>query len=153
LHTAKASSSFGPVAQAQLREGIPTTKVCAPYGGTILAGVLLLGAGWVLLSVGARTDAKAEEPAKAAVKWEYCTLWRRSSPRTCTHIAATESFQGDSWYELAKKLKAPVRDKVEDDPTNQIVVFDFLGAQGWEMVSHSTNNGEDTFVFKRQVEK
>ena len=123
----------------------------------LLASVLL--AALLAPSVGtSQTTKKPDEPSgppKSAVKWEYLELVNNDKGH-CSYSTATEAIGADSWQELAKKLQVPLKDG-EKVVNGRLVVFDFLGGQGWELVSHgvmviSGGYGE-TFLFKRRVEK
>ena len=110
-------------------------------------------------SVGmSQTTKKPDEPsgpAKSAVKWEYLELVNNDKGN-CSYSTAKEVIGAESWQELAKKLQVPLKDG--DKVGNaRLVVFDFLGGQGWELVSHGVmviNAGYgETFFFKRRLEK
>jgi hypothetical protein len=102
---------------------------------TLLAVSPTLGA--LLWLAAFHEDARGQEGGKAIARWEYCTLsW---SDQVVVFFTSKQEVRSKSWKDLAKELKAPLqRGWEENDWVSRMAVFDFLGAQGWEVVSYSS---------------
>jgi hypothetical protein len=115
---------------------------------------LLLALGWLAWSPRGKENATAQEAAKPAVKWEYCTL-SNDQTGACGYNDGKDAIGADDWKDLAKKLKVPLKEGEENQHTIRLVVLNFLGAQGWELVSHSgmvmNATYVETFAFKRRA--
>lgn len=118
---------------------------------TLVLSILLCAA--VALQTTTTRPATAQEK-QAPVKWEYGTITipiavRTGTPGGYAWTTGREYVAGDNWKDLAEKLKVELKDK--DAPTAKIrvQVLNHLGAQGWELVSHSETN--PSFTFKRRV--
>jgi hypothetical protein len=124
--------------------------------GGILKACLFLALGWLLLHQNVQEASFGQEPGKAGVKWEYCTLVNDHSGK-CGFNNSKEAIGADNWKDLAKKLKVPLKEGEDNDRTIRMAVFDSLGAQGWELAGQSSIAVNATFVetfsFKRRVEK
>jgi hypothetical protein len=123
-----------------------------------LAAVVVFG--WLM----SRSSA-APAPADKPVRWEYAELHYRgpsfpgpgqpAQPPTIEWITTDEEIGGNSWDDLAAKLKAPAARKEANTMTHKLRVFNQLGADGWELVEHhgawglSSVNGE--WMFKRRA--
>jgi hypothetical protein len=121
--------------------------------------LLVFGAvagGWLLRSAADGHEARAEDAPKPAVKWEYCYL-SNGHKGQCALTTAREVTPAENWTELAKKLKAPLKEGVGDASVSRVAVFDFLGSQGWELVSHTIISMNSAYVeqyaFKRRADK
>ena len=67
-----------------------------------------------------------------------------------------EEIEGKDWSELADKLKAPALKKEGSDMLHKLRVFNQLGLEGWEVVSHAGADGIGTsgtgsWMLKRRV--
>src|SRR5262249_5398843 len=58
----------------------------------------------------------------------------RVIPRMIRWITTEDEVEGNSWDDLAAKLKAPAARKEADKVTHKLRVFNQLGAEGWELV-------------------
>jgi hypothetical protein len=122
--------------------------------GAIWLVVALLAGTSLMLSVPRSQEVQAQEAAKGGVKkWEYLELVNNEKGQ-CSYSTAKEAIGAGSWKEMAEKLRVPLKDG--DKVGNaRLLVFDHLGGQGWELVSHGVmvlNPGYgETFLFKRQV--
>ncbi|MBM4067638.1 MAG: hypothetical protein FJ271_01650 [Planctomycetes bacterium] len=67
---------------------------------------------------------------------------------------ARENTRADSWDDLARKLKVPVKGDNLSKQSVRLAIFDFLGSQGWELATHTTFTMNGAFVsaktFKRR---
>jgi hypothetical protein len=123
------------------------------YSGAIpVVGLLLAGIWFSLLC---DPTARAQNVAKPTAMWEYCELVNNEKGH-CSYSTARENIGAGSWKELADKLRVPQKDG-EKVGNPRLLVFDYLGGQGWELVSHgvmviNASYGE-TFLFKRRIEK
>jgi hypothetical protein len=99
--------------------------------------------------------AAGEEPAKATGKWEYCSIFGDFRGK-CGWSKGDGEIVVDSWKELAQKMDVTVKEKDPSDRSIRLAIFNHLGAQGWELVSHSAMvegvTYAETFTFKRQVQ-
>jgi hypothetical protein len=122
----------------------------------------LTAACYLACSTPTRSLAAPPEGARGAAKWEYCTFNDVSGGQPFKHhcfwTTAEDEVEADSWAAMAKKMKAPVKGEKPSETRCRVAVFDFLGSQGWELVSQSvvaksdngnTIGGLETFVFKR----
>jgi hypothetical protein len=66
-----------------------------------------------------------------------------------------EDVQATSWDDLATKMKIPQATKDAKTPASKMKVINYLGSQGWEMVSHHEpiTSGPTVWTFKRKVAK
>jgi hypothetical protein len=98
--------------------------------------------------------AAGEEPAKVTVKWEYCSVFGDHRGK-CGWSKGDEELFVDSWKALAAKMDVKLKEKDPSDRSIRLAIFNHLGAQGWELVSHSAIVSDatyaETFMFKRQV--
>jgi hypothetical protein len=102
-----------------------------------------------------QSQAAGVEPAKATVKWEYCSVFGDHRGKCGWSKGDAEIFV-DSWKALAQKMDVTLKEKDPSDRSIRLAIFNHLGAQGWELVSHSTMVSDatyaETFMFKRRVE-
>ncbi len=66
-----------------------------------------------------------------------------------------EEVDATSWDDLATKLKILPAKKDAKTPVSKMKVLNYLGSQGWEMVSHHEpiTSGATVWTFKRKVAK
>ncbi len=99
-------------------------------------------------------QALGAEPAKATVQWEYCSVFGDHRGKCGWSKGDGEIFM-DSWKALAQKMDVTLKEKDPRDRSIRLAIFNHLGAQGWELVSHSAMVSDatytETFVFKRPV--
>jgi hypothetical protein len=130
-------------------------KMQTRYGTATLTVLVLLVVAGTLFFTNYRAGAQAQGAARSAVRWEHCELVNNDKGQ-CSYSTAKEAIGAENWKELAEKLHVPQKDG--DKVANpRLLVFDFLGGQGWELATHSVmviNGGYgETFLFKRRVEK
>jgi hypothetical protein len=122
------------------------------------AGLLLASAAILVVcywaAVGHRPPPlSAAEPEKVA-KWEYCSVIGDHKGH-CAWTKSDRKVGAESWQELADKLEVKVKEKEPGPQGVRMAIFDRLGADGWELVSHSAMVMNDTYVetytFKRHV--
>jgi len=111
------------------------------------------------------------EPARKGDRWEYAelhysTLSMRAkgfanpvkgdgpvgpapfkAKSKTTWITGDGETEGDSWEDLAAKLKAPAAAKDARPAAHKVKFLNHLGAQGWELVSNDGN----AMTFKRKA--
>jgi hypothetical protein len=113
-----------------------------------LAGFLLAFAAIVVVyfwAVGHQAPSiSAAEPEKAA-KWEYCSVIGDHKER-CAWSKSDRAVTAESWKELADKLEVKFKDKDRGQQGVRMAILDRLGADGWELVSHSTMVMNATFI-------
>ena len=114
---------------------------------------LLLGSAFLVWQTGDTMHVHAQEPVNATKKWEYCTIMQYRSWK-CEFASGREFIKADSWEDLARELKVPLK-STDEKETIRPKVLDFLGGRGWELVSHTVGFGRtgqecETFVFKRE---
>lgn len=118
---------------------------------TVVIAALIAGL-WPWQSAAAQEGTK-QEAGKASVRWEYCELAGDHSGK-CAFGSAKELIRGDSWEDLAKKMKAPVKGDTSEQSI-RLAIFDHLGSQGWELATHTTFTMNGAFVsaktFKRRL--
>jgi hypothetical protein len=138
--------------------------------GLVIAVLCLLVAiAWFAGPFASRNAAAA--PDKPSVQWEYCCLEYRHGKLgslVLTIDNAKEKISAQGWCELAQQLKVYVGDKEANNDDPEILkgwkaeavarrqVFDYLGGQGWELVSvlprEKGDPAEATYIFKRRIE-
>jgi hypothetical protein len=100
------------------------------------------------------SDPARAQDAKASVRWEYCELAGDHTGK-CVLASAKETTRAESWEDLAKKLKAPLKGDNLSDQSVRLAIFDYLGSQGWELATHTTFTMNGAFVsaktFKRRM--
>jgi hypothetical protein len=86
-------------------------------------------------------------------KWEYAELEfsrvyvgqpgaGRPVPQvTVRWTMADDEVDGNSWQNLADKLKAPAPKKEASVTQHKLRIFNRLGADGWEMTEHAGTDG------------
>jgi len=124
------------------------------------------------------TAAPAPPPTKTVEKFEYCEILTTSGrgavrpaigavqpvqplqpaqgqPGTIRMTTLDGEIEATSWEDLATKLKAPEGKKDATANTHKMRVMNFLGDQGWEMVSctQTPTTGLGAWTFKRKVTK
>jgi hypothetical protein len=124
------------------------------YSGALMI-IVILGGSLLFSSSGITEHAQGQETVKPTVKWEYCIIWEYKG---AIHVNLFDSHgykHGKGWESLAEAIKAPLKGDEKTNPSLQMVVFNFLGAQGWELVgSHVTSDKDDhVYSFKRRREK
>ena len=101
-------------------------------------------------------QAAGEEPARATVKWEYCSVFGDHRGKCGWSKSDGEVFV-DSWKALAQKMDVKLKEKDPSDRSIRLAIFNHLGAQGWELVSHSAMVSDatyaETFMFKRRTQE
>jgi hypothetical protein len=117
-----------------------------------------IAACYILTSLATYSLAAPAEAVRSMVKWEYCTIVVNEAGG-CTWTTVGNEVDGFGWSGLAEKMKAPVKGENPSENRCRVVVFDFLGAQGWEHASQSvvvetekggkTTKVTETIVFKR----
>lgn len=144
---------------------------------TRLAAMATVGltATGLLISVILAAAAPAPEPAvKGADKWEYCEIQARETaaekggvagagqplvPWTVRWITAGDMVETLGWEDMATMMKAPPPAKKDAPPlTHKMRVMNYLGSEGWEMVSYHKPAGAgaaavSVWIFKRKVAK
>ncbi|MCI0379210.1 MAG: hypothetical protein L0215_16500 [Gemmataceae bacterium] len=116
--------------------------------GPVTIAVILAFGGLIWL-IGVYERAPAQEAAKHAAKWEYCTIL---GGENLLFFTSKQEIRSKSWKELAKALKAPLKEGWEDvDWVTRMAIFDFLGEQGWEL-AHFARMTPQSFeaLFKRR---
>jgi hypothetical protein len=121
---------------------LTTRMYCSlPSVSVALAIVVLL---WL---VGCHQCVQAQEAAKQSAKWEYCTL--SGGENVYVFFTSKQEVRAKSWKEMANKLKAPLKEGWEEiEWVSRMAVFDFLGDQGWELVSYSRMGKDTTYSFE-----
>jgi hypothetical protein len=125
---------------------------------TLVLGLLIAAGGLLFLNWQQRASADAKAPART--QWEYCTLTLYSAGYS-SYCDAKGTIAAKDWKELTRKLNVALRPGEKDSGHIRILILNFLGAQGWELVSHSTRSigaevpihEETFFTFKRRVGK
>jgi hypothetical protein len=122
--------------------------------GALAAAALLVAVAYVVWSPRPPAGAADQEAAKPAVRWEYCTLSNDHEGK-CIYHTSGEAVGAENWKEMARKLKAPLKEEDQAERTARVVVFDHLGAQGWELTGQSAiavnATFVETFTFKRRL--
>ena len=82
--------------------------------------------------------------------------WRQRRQVSIQLAVGGEEIEGKDWSELADKLKAPALKKEGSDMLHKLRVFNQLGLEGWEVVSHAGADGIGTsgtgsWMLKRRV--
>ena len=114
-----------------------------------------------------RDGAQATSATQSAerARWEYCEIefirgtspWFPASASSAggDHVqwsSATASADGRSWRDLAGRMKITMPDKAA---SAKLVVFDALGALGWELVSATVPSGQaapsSSWTFRRRA--
>ena len=89
-----------------------------------------------------------------ASKWEYCCVFGADGGNVMWSKGDGELVV-DSWKALAQKMHVRLKEKAPSDRSIRMAIFNHLGAQGWELVSHSALVERGTYIeicmFKRQV--
>jgi hypothetical protein len=116
----------------------------------LVVGVLLAVAATVLL---------AQQGSPGALRrWEYAVymtglgqngkarLWQRSSGRAGVSEARRDYISGDEPYEFCKELGIPYSVPISMNTQSEklafeLVVLDYFGDQGWELISAPTEQG------------
>lgn len=97
---------------------------------------------------------RAQDAGKAGIRWEYCELAGDHTGK-CVFATPKETTRAESWEDLAKKLKVPLKGDNLSDQSVRLGIFDFLGNQGWELATHTTFTMNGAFVsaktFKRRL--
>jgi len=119
--------------------------------------VIVVAAAFLALSIASEASSavpvlgpEKEKPAK----WEYGLLTVGGG---CHWNVPDEAVSAKSWRELAEKVKAPVAIEKPNETTRAteriaiVAVLNHLGKQGWELVSHNSDNSQETYVFKRRI--
>jgi len=136
-------------------------------GATALTAALVL-----VLSATTTTAAPAPPPTRTVEKFEYCEIQliptRRGGPggaqpaqmETIRLTTGDEEIEVTSWEDLATKLKAPEGKKDSTATMHKMRVINFLGDQGWELVSCTQTSSPiasigsmGSWSFKRKVTK
>ena len=129
----------------------------------VLGGVTAMAAAGAAQA--AAPEARLQAPVADATEWQYAEIefTRGTSPWFPSGASGTggdhlqwstagASADGRSWRDLASKMKIPVPDKAA---SAKLVVMDFLGSQGWELVDATVPTGQAapswTWTFKRRV--
>lgn len=134
--------------------------------GTNMKRNHLLAVG-VLLAVVATVLLAQQGSPRALRRWEYAVymtglgqngkarLWQRSSGRAGVTEARRDYVSGDEPYEFCKELgipySAPIRmDTPGEKLAFELVVLDYFGDQGWELISAPTEQGAvQKYLFRR----
>ena len=128
---------------------LPRSSAC--YSITVTGLFLLLG---LALLGPCQRRGTAREPDKATPKWEYCSIV--ASPLKYDWVKADGVVHSDSWRDLAEKMDVKIKEKNPDKRSIQMAIFDRLGSQGWELVSHAVmekgGSYEQVSLFKRRVQ-
>lgn len=118
-----------------------------PYWPKPMMITTFLAVGGLLCLVGFHERVPAQEPAKGGTKWEYCSLL--GGENALVFFTSKLEIRAKSWREMAKQLKAPLKEGWEEvDWVSRMAVFDFLGEQGWELVSYSRMGKDQTYSFE-----
>jgi hypothetical protein len=71
---------------------------------------------------------------------------------TIRWITGDDEVGATSWEDLGTKLKAPAAKKGASEAVRKLKVLNFLGKQGWELVSQQ-EAASSVWTFKRKVKK
>jgi hypothetical protein len=67
-------------------------------------------------------------------------------------ITADDEIEAKSWEELGTKIKAPAAKKGAKTEVHRMKVLNYLGSQGWELVSNQSETAlSSVLTFKRKV--
>lgn len=92
-------------------------------------------------------QAGGNKAAKPATSWEYCQFYilegyafvNAEKPKSTTTIiwyGPDKSVKSETWKGLAEKMKIPLQGEKLPEGSEKLGVFNFLGSQGWELVTH-----------------
>ena len=85
----------------------------------------------------------------SGIQWEYAEL-RSSVNGTLTWSTSEQMVAAVNWDDLLGKLGMP-RENMKQGGRLHAVTIDYLGSQGWELVSHNPVGGNwEYLVFKRR---
>lgn len=85
----------------------------------------------------------------ATTEWEYAEL-RAGFSGPLTWSTSEQTVAASSWDDLIGKLGAS-RENPKQGVKAHAVTMDYLGSQGWELVSHNPAGGNwEYWVFKRR---
>jgi hypothetical protein len=66
-------------------------------------------------------------------------------------ITSDGQVEGETWQELAKKMKIPAGNKKLAEAVYKVNVLNHLGAKGWELVGIQKELNGDSWTFKRKL--
>ena len=110
------------------------------------AGVLLFLLGlWFLPGCGSAYGTNTSP----GTQWDYAEL-RANLSGNLTWSTSEQTVAAGTWDDLLGKLGVP-RDSAKQGGRSHAVTMDYLGSQGWELVSHNPVGGNwEYWVFKRR---